>query len=181
MQGFFIKIKFVKVAGKGEIMHLRHLIGLFILVFFCFKLVAVYASNTVDAPQYLQAFPLEVVTQSGRYLFTIEVAKTPAEIKKGLMFRKDVSSSSGMLFIFPVSQEGRFWMKNTPLSLDVIFIDSAGKVVEICENTVPYSLQSVTSKGQKIKAVLEVLAGTSKDILLRKGDQIICPAFGSVY
>src|SRR5438045_3271901 len=88
-----------------------------------------------------QAAQEMLVIQSGpqRWHFTVEVAKTPEQQAKGLMRRHQLLAHFGMLFLFPDMRDRQMWMKDTPLALDMLFIDSRGRIVYIAENTVPYS------------------------------------------
>ncbi|MEJ2659059.1 MAG: DUF192 domain-containing protein [Desulfobacterales bacterium] len=92
---------------------------------------------------------------------TIEIADTPETQMKGLMGRRDLNQNRGMLFVFKDSKPRKFWMKNTPVSLDIIFIGGDGCIVNIAESTIPMSQQSYRSAGP-IKYVVEVRAGFAK-------------------
>lgn len=89
---------------------------------------------------------------------TVEVADTPKKRERGLMFRKELGAQHGMLFLFRREANHTFWMKNTPLPLDIIFIDSDRHIVGIQADTVPYSLQQLRAGGSS-QYVLEVNAG----------------------
>ena len=92
---------------------------------------------------------------------SIEIADTPETQMKGLMGRSDLSINQGMLFVFKQMKPRKFWMKNTPASLDIIFIGGNGCIVNIAESTMPMSHQGYWSNGP-IKYVVEVRAGFSK-------------------
>ena len=117
---------------------------------------------------------LTVETQSGAHSFTIEIAQTAAEQAQGLMFRRTLADDHGMLFIYPDARPVSFWMQNTFVSLDIIFIDSGGRVLRIEEGTEPLSTRSIRSGGPVI-GVLEVVAGTAARIGLAPGDRIVHP------
>ena len=89
---------------------------------------------------------LVVETVAGRHRFTVELADTPAERSRGLMFRESMPADHGMLFDFQAEQPVAFWMKNTPLPLDMVFIDDAGTVVQVAADTTPYSEASIPSR-----------------------------------
>lgn len=115
---------------------------------------------------------LAVVTaDGGRHAFTIEIADDPIERAQGLMFRETMADDHAMLFDFAREQEVSFWMKNTPLSLDMIFAEADGTIVAIAENTTPQSTRSVPS-GAPVRFVLEVVAGTSAKLGIAPGDRI---------
>jgi uncharacterized membrane protein (UPF0127 family) len=102
---------------------------------------------------------------------TVEIAATPARRERGLMFRKDLGAQHGMLFLFPREANHSFWMKNTPLSLDIVFIDHARRIVGIAADTVPYSLRHLRG-GRSSLYVLEVNAGFCARTGVQVGDQI---------
>lgn len=103
--------------------------------------------------------------------FAAELAITPAQQAKGLMFRTELADDKGMLFPYPQAETLSFWMKNTVISLDIIFINEDGSIANIAQNTVPYSLDSVTSINPAI-AVLEVRAGLTEELNIKAGDII---------
>ena len=131
------------------------------------------AKESLDT-QKLQA--VTVVTQNGNQTFTAEFANTPAQRARGLMFRTRLPERQGMLFDFGRDQEIRMWMKNTLIPLDMIFIQSDGRIHRIEQNTKPESLRVISSNGPA-RAVLEMRAGTSKKYSLAPGDRIINPLF----
>jgi uncharacterized protein len=101
----------------------------------------------------------------------VEVASEPAERSQGLMFRTKMDEDKGMLFIFPQMDMQSFWMKNTILSLDILFIDSKGVINTIHRNTTPYSEKGLPSK-QKSQFVVEVNAGFCQRHNINEGDLI---------
>jgi len=90
--------------------------------------------------------------------YFVEVAVSQSDQEKGLMHRKRLDKKSGMLFIFRKEKIARFWMKNTYIPLDIIFINKSGSIDFIKKNTKPLSLKSIKSK-DKVIAVLEINAG----------------------
>ena len=117
---------------------------------------------------------LTVETSSGTHAFSIEIAQTSAEQAQGLMFRRTLADDHGMLFIYPDPRRVSFWMQNTFVSLDIIFIDSDGRVLRVEKATEPLSTRSIRSGGPVI-GVLEVVAGTAERIGLEPGDRILHP------
>ena len=115
--------------------------------------------------------PLTVVTAKGEHVFQVEVAATNEERAKGLMFRTDMDKDAGMLFDFKSEQPVYFWMKNTYLPLDMIFIRANGTVARIEANTVPLSERTVPS-GSPVRYVLEINAGRAAEIGLKPGDVV---------
>jgi hypothetical protein len=102
---------------------------------------------------------------------TVEVADTPETRSRGLMYRTTLEEDQGMIFLFEDSEDHSFWMKNTPLPLDMIFISSDGRIAGIAENTEPFSLKPV-HVGAQSRAVLEVRGGFSQRHGLRAGDRV---------
>ena len=122
--------------------------------------------------------PLEIVTKNGVQVFSVEMATTEEEKQTGLMYRKELADGKGMLFDFNPEQEVSMWMKNTYVSLDMIFIRADGRILRIAENTEPLSTKIISSKGPA-RAVLEVVAGTAQKYGIRPGDRVGHPLFGS--
>jgi len=118
---------------------------------------------------------LEIATKSGVRVFSIDLAVTDAEREKGLMFRKEVPEGYGMLFDFKKDQQVTMWMKNTYVSLDMIFIRNDGRIARIAESTEPESERIIPS-GAPVRAVLEVVAGTAKKLGIAAGDKVATPA-----
>ena len=128
----------------------------------------------------LDAAELQTLTIAGRtgvHDFTVELAVTPEDTARGLMFRRELPEGRGMLFDFQRERETAFWMKNTYISLDMIFIRGDGRILRIAENTQPLSERLVPSGG-RVRAVLEVIAGTCKKLGIAPGDRVKHPIFG---
>jgi uncharacterized membrane protein (UPF0127 family) len=102
---------------------------------------------------------------------TVELARTPAEIERGLMFRERLAPDAGMLFVFPTEAEHVFWMKNTPIALDMIFADAQGVVIGIVERAEPLT-ETLRSVGAPSRYVLEVNAGWSAAHGIAAGDRM---------
>jgi uncharacterized membrane protein (UPF0127 family) len=109
-------------------------------------------------------------TARGPVAVTVEVAVTPAQQSLGLMYRKEMGTNAGMLFVFDRTVEHPFWMKNTVLPLDMIFLGDDRKVVGIVHDAVPFTTTSRTV-GVPSRYVLEVNAGFSARHGVRTGDQ----------
>jgi uncharacterized protein len=106
------------------------------------------------------------------------MATTEEEKTTGLMYRKELADGKGMLFDFSPEQEVSMWMKNTYISLDMIFIRADGRILRIAENTEPMSTKIIPSGGLA-KGVLEVIAGTAQKYGIRAGDRVAHPLFNS--
>lgn len=117
---------------------------------------------------------IDLVVERGpkRLAFKVELAASGQAQMKGLMFRTALGDNEGMLFPTPVPEPRSFWMKNTPLSLDIIFVGPDGLISNIAANTVPYSLDSVRSKGPA-SAVLELRAGRAAELGIVAGDRVV--------
>ena len=141
--------------------------------------ILVIAFAVASAPAGAASFqPLEIVTKNGVQVFSVEMATTEEEKKTGLMYRKELPDGKGMLFDFNPEQEISMWMKNTYVSLDMIFIRADGRILRIAENTEPLSTKIISSRGPA-RAVLEVVAGTAQKYGIRPGDRVGHPLFGS--
>jgi uncharacterized protein len=119
---------------------------------------------------------LEIATKRGVHVFSVELAVTDEERQKGLMFRKSLPESYGMLFDFKRDQDVSMWMHNTYVSLDMIFIKADGRILRIAENT-PTESDRIISSGGPVRAVLEVVAGTAKKLGIAPGDTVGSPIF----
>ena len=140
----------------------------------------VLATGTVGAADGPIAFPEDTLTietaSDGKHKFTVELARSEAQIRRGLMYRQDLAPDRGMLFIYPHVQRVAMWMKNTFVPLDMLFIDAKGRIVKIAERTIPQSLQAIPG-GQPVLAVLELRGGTSDRIGIAVGDMVRHPTF----
>ena len=119
---------------------------------------------------------LEVDTGSGAHGFTVELARTEAEREKGLMYRRSMADTAGMLFDFGRDQMLLFWMKDTYIPLDMVFIDHGGRVVSIKRDAKPLD-ETLISSQVPAAGVLEVNAGVADRIGLKVGDAVRNPIF----
>lgn len=137
------------------------------------------AASPAPAPSQAAVHPVSglrlvdlTVNRAGKPLaFRVEVADTPEAQARGLMFRESLGDFEGMIFPSATPEPRSFWMKNTPLSLDIIFIGPDGRILNIAANTEPYSLASVSSKGPA-SAVLELRAGRAAALGIVPGDRV---------
>ncbi len=106
------------------------------------------------------------------------MANTPDSRATGLMFRRSLGVGRGMLFIYDTAQPINMWMKNTYISLDMIFITASGRVHRVERNTEPFS-EAVIRSGGDVVAVLEVEAGTADRLQLKPGDEVMHAHFGN--
>ncbi len=140
---------------------------------FCLALPLLVLSGVFQAGF---AQTLTIVSGSKRHVFNVELADTPESRAKGLMFRREIAPDYGMIFDFGRDEEIQMWMKNTYVSLDMIFIRKDGTIHHIAENTVPFSTDTISSNGP-VRSVLEVLGGTAKRLDLKPGDRVEHPLF----
>lgn len=136
------------------------------LIFICALLLA-SSSWAAELPRDV------VLVEAGgsQYRFEVEVADDPSERAEGLMYRQSLADNAGMLFLYPKPQPVEFWMKNTPLSLDIIFVREDGTIARIAESTTPMS-EELISSGEPVRAVLEVKAGTMRQLGVTAGDRL---------
>ena len=119
---------------------------------------------------------LQIVTSSGAHDFEVELADTPAERAKGLMYRRSMPADHGMLFDFHQVTPVMMWMKNTYIPLDMVFVSREGVVTSVAADAVPMS-EEIISSGQPAYAVIELNAGVAKKIGLAPGDEVRHPSF----
>jgi len=142
-------------------------------------LVAACAMLAASAPaQAAGKATIEIVSSTGVHAFSVELATNDAERERGLMFRKSLPEGQGMLFDFKYDQPVSFWMHNTYISLDMIFIGGDGRILHIVENAKPMSDDLIPSR-VPVRAVLEVIAGTVDNLRIAVGDRVTGSIFGS--
>jgi hypothetical protein len=138
------------------------------------RLVLACALILLSAAALAAGLPRDVVlveAGASQYRFEVEVADDPAERAEGLMYRESLADNAGMLFLYPEPQPVEFWMKNTPLSLDIVFVRDDGTIARIAESTTPMSEDLIPS-GEPVRAVLEVKAGTMRQLGVAPGDRL---------
>lgn len=114
----------------------------------------------------------------GHHIFRVEIADTAEERNRGLMFREDLGVDEGMLFLYPFPHTARFWMKNTLISLDMLFFDETGTLTHLHENAVPQDLTGIDG-GPGVVAVLEINGGRAAELGIAVGAEIRHPHFTS--
>ena len=144
----------------------------------CFSVFLAAAPAPASALEQFARSSLTVETASGgRFRFDVEVALTPAQQAQGLMFREKMEPDVGMLFVYDEVQPAAFWMKNTLIPLDMLFIAADGRIVNIHERATPKSLDAIRSAAP-VKAILEINGGMSARLGIRAGDRVVHPAVG---
>lgn len=114
---------------------------------------------------------LEIVSANGQHVFQVELARTPDQRSKGLMFRRYMPKDRGMIFDFGQPEVATMWMENTYLPLDMLFIRGDGTVARIETNTEPLS-RRVISAGEPVLGVLELNAGICDELGIKAGDKV---------
>lgn len=140
-------------------------------------LVLVLALHTLtlasSIPGALPVKPIEIVSADGeRHAFYAHLADTEETRGRGLMFVTQLEADHGMLFDFGETRHVGMWMKNTPLSLDMLFIDEAGVIVRIAERTEPFSTRIIRSEAP-VRAVLEINGGLAEALGIEAGDRLV--------
>ena len=132
------------------------------------------AANTVElgsSPAGLEQVPLTITSNGKEHRFTVEVARTAEEQAMGLMYRTKLAPDRGMIFPFASPAVASFWMRNTLIPLDMIFVRPDGSIANIAANTVPHSEEPVRSDGP-VAAVLEIAGGRSAELGIKPGDKV---------
>lgn len=140
--------------------------------------LALLGCSTLSAQEPVKRDPLTLVTATGAHRFDVEIAATRAEQARGLMYRRSMDPAQGMLFIYDDAQDISMWMRNTYISLDMVFILPDGRVHRVESRTEPHS-ERIIKSGERIGAVLELVAGTAARINLKSGDTVQHPHFKS--
>ena len=121
---------------------------------------------------------LTIITDTGAQTFDVEIADTLEEQARGMMYREEVPLETGMLFEFERPKIATIWMKNTGVSLDILFIRGNGKILKIEHSATPYTLRSASSEAP-VAAVLELASGRSLDLGIKPGDLVSHEFFGT--
>ena len=119
----------------------------------------------------LEVIPLTVTSGDAVHRFAVELAASPEAQQRGLMFRTELGDSEGMIFPSTSPQVRSFWMKNTPLPLDIVYIGEDGRILNIHPMTTPYSLDSLYSTGVT-SGVLELRGGRAEELGIEVGDLV---------
>ncbi len=148
-------------------------------VLFCLlivMLVGMMGAMNAQAEIEMRRDTLTLHTASGAHRIAIEVAESDREKAHGLMFRQSLGDSEGMLFPYPTAHEITMWMRNTFISLDMIFIRADGIVHRVETDTEPHSERIIASEGD-VTGVLEMKAGSARRLGIKPGDRVEYPHF----
>lgn len=118
---------------------------------------------------------IEIHTANGPVVFSVEVADNDDTRARGLMYREEMAADAGMFFVYPRAEQVTFWMKNTPLSLDIVFLNRKGVVCSIAAGTTPFSTDHIPS-GCAAQTVLEINAGEAEARGIKRGAAARHPA-----
>ena len=165
---------------------MKHLISLAVIALCGFSTIPAFAQRCFSpeafhAPQpILSKEPLIIVSQDGQaHNFSVEMALTPGQQETGLMERRSLPADGGMLFDMGLPPQGsHFWMCNTVLPLDMVFIKPEGTIDSVAENAVPFSVNEERSQGP-VRATLELPSGTAARLGIRAGDTVRQRIFGN--
>lgn len=122
---------------------------------------------------------LSIATENGTHTFVVEVAATPKQQSLGLMYRKSMAADHGMLFTLTQPRRVSFWMKNTYIPLDMLFLGRDGTILQIDEMTTPLTEDSHRS-AMKVAAILEINGGLAKELGILVGDVVHHSAFANL-
>jgi uncharacterized protein len=140
-------------------------------------LFAGWTSATLTPARAAGTDTIEIVSATGVHPFSVELATNDAERERGLMYRKSLPEGHGMLFDFGYPQPTAFWMHNTYISLDIIFIAADGRIVRVAENAKPMD-DTLIPSGGLVRGVLEVSGGTARKLGIKAGDKVTGSFFG---
>ncbi|RKF20625.1 DUF192 domain-containing protein [Altericroceibacterium spongiae] len=119
----------------------------------------------------LEVIPVTIDSDSNSHTFQAEVAATPREQARGLMFRTEMGADEGMIFLRKFAQPASFWMKNTVIPLDIIYIGADHRILNIAANAKPYSTEPLLSEGPAL-AILELNGGRAAELGIEPGDEV---------
>jgi len=108
----------------------------------------------------------------------IDIASTAEQKSHGLMFRRSLPENAGMLFVWNTDQPVSFWMKNTYIPLDMLFVRYDGTIVKITTHTEPFNLKPIPSD-EPVRGVIEINAGAAERLGIHTGDKVLFPAFST--
>jgi uncharacterized protein len=148
-----------------------HLVFGFLTLFFPF------AAQAAPSASALPAETITIDTKAGLHTFSVEVAADEESREKGLMYRMTMAPDAGMLFDFHTPQLVSFWMENTVLPLDMLFVRADGTIARIKENATPYSRENIPS-GEPIELVIELNGGRAAALGITEGARVHAPELG---
>jgi uncharacterized protein len=157
--------------AKKRIANIKQAVFVFVLLILAVVGAVLYQRESAEAG--LLKCRFESAGGSRGPLLSLEIAATPQDRNRGLMFRKSLAQNHGMLFVYPSEQRVSFWMRETYVSLDMIFMDTAMKVVALLES-VPINNEKARDPGRSSKYVVELAAGSAEKQGIREGSTLKC-------
>lgn len=158
----------MNVLAKSKSLYFRRVI--LIAIIFIATAFILKGQGGIDANM-APTTEIAVVADSGKHRFDVEVADTPEEMQQGLMNRPALADDAGMIFLFDSPRVVSFWMKDTLIPLDMIFIDAAGTIAHLHPRAVPNDTTSVSSQ-EEVVAVLEIAGGRAEALGIEIGDRV---------
>jgi hypothetical protein len=153
---------------------------IFLTLLLSLTFVACASAREITEPQpTLATTPLIIDTVKGANRFTVEMALTWEQQERGLMFRRTLAPNAGMLFDFASESNQSFWMKNTVIPLDLVFIKANGTIARIAPNCRPLSETPIPSY-EPVRAVLEIPGGRAAELGMKAGDKVRHAIFGNM-
>ena len=149
---------------------------LLFITFFLFMAFCLKGTEGAQTTESFRSSRLEIRSGDTVHPFAIEIAETFRQRAQGLQYRKSMAPGHGMLFNFRKPVPVSMWMKNTYISLDILFISEQGRIINIARNTVPLSLSYINAMGPA-KGALELLAGTVNRLNIKAGDMVLHSIF----
>ncbi len=146
--------------------------------FFAFGLSLLFLATCASESVALPVETIVIDTHKGPAKFRVEVANDTASQKRGLMYRKELAQNAGMIFEFGRPRFVTFWMKNTYIPLDMLFLRKDGTISSVEPNAVPLSTETIPSH-EPIVAVIELNGGRAHDLDIEPGDRVHAPNFGT--
>lgn len=143
---------------------------------FAVTLVLVIVLAAADSAPRFDQDRLTIEGSAGRFEFEVELAVTPAQRARGLMFRESLADDHGMLFDFGVPEPVAMWMRNTYIPLDMLFIRPDGQIGKIVRGAQPLS-DTVLDSDEPVRAVLELAGGITAELGIKPGDRVVHPLF----
>jgi uncharacterized membrane protein (UPF0127 family) len=136
------------------------------------------AAHAASPPSGLPVETITIDTKAGPHAFSVEVAADDESREKGLMYRMAMAPDAGMLFDFHTPQLVSFWMENTVIPLDMLFVRADGTIARIKENATPYSRENIPS-GEPIEVVIELNGGRAAALGISEGARVHAPNLGA--
>jgi uncharacterized membrane protein (UPF0127 family) len=158
---------------------MRHFSKIVGIAFGVFLAVAASGYRYLTPVQQMPVTPLQIETPKELVDFEVEVATTRNQQERGLMYRRSLAPGTGMLFDLKVPKQISFWMKDTYIPLDIIFIDNGGKIVRVAANAKPLSEDLVRSLFS-VRAVLEINGGEAARLGVEPGNTVVHTIFNNV-